>query len=452
MAHDLVVKNGKIVYPWGIVEGDIAVNDGRISVIYEKGSTYDAKETVDASGLHVLPGLIDTHVHIGWPDWPFEEDLGPTTKAAAAGGVTTVLNYVMAPESLVKGIEEQKHKFERGSYVDGCFHGMIFSEKNIEEIPEAAQMGVRSFKFFLPYRGSEAVPPAVGIDDGILYTGFKKIAELNPKGRALCHCENIEVFFKLKDEFLKQHREDIDWHDTRPNFSEVESIRRVAFFAKETGCPVYIVHMSVKEGPEEIRRARAEGVDITGETCPQYLTLTKRADRILSKVNPPLRDTEDNESLWQGLNDGTLSCLGSDHAPCAKKHKTEFWSAVVGFAGVQTMLPAVLSEGVNKGRLTLEKLAEITLNNARTFGLHPRKGVLSVGADADLTIVDLNKTVQIKAQNLYHISDFTPFEDMSLKGNAVLTMVRGQVVAKEGKIVGRPTGKFIPAYQQELGL
>jgi len=264
---------------------------------------------------------------------------------------------------------------------------------------------------------------------------------------ALFHAENIEIFFQLKDQFLKEGLNDVDWHDTRPNFVEIESIRKIVFYARETGCPIYVVHMSVREGPYEVARARAEGVNITAETCPQYLTLTKRAHRVLGKVNPPLRDTKDNEALWEGLRTGMVECLGSDHAPCATKHKQEFWSAVVGFAGVQTTLPVMLSEGVNKGRITLEKLVEIACyNNARKFGLLPKKGTLQVGSDADLVLIDLDKEFSVRASDLYHISDFTPFEGMTIKGVPVLTMVRGKVVMKENKIIGEPRGKFVPAY------
>lgn len=451
MAAEIILKNGRIVFPWGTAEGHVAISGGKIVGLYSLADKPAARLEIDVEGRYVLPGLIDPHVHIGWPDWPFEEDVGPTTKAAAAGGVTTIIHYVMSPESLVEGVQRQRRLFEAGAYVDGCFHAMIFSEKNIGEIPAVADMGVRSFKFFLPYKGSEAVPPAIGIDDGIVYEGFKKIAGLRPRGRALCHAENIEVFFKLKEQFVKQGREDIDWHDTRPNFCEVETIRRVGFFAKLTDCPVYIVHMSAREGPQEIMNLRAQGVDIVGETCPQYLTLTrKNTDRILGKVNPPLRDSEDNVALWQALRNGSVECLGSDHAPCARKHKKEFWSAIVGFAGIQTMLPVMLSEGVNGQRLTLEDLVRIACyNNARIFGLLPRKGILAVGADADITVVDLEKPFTVAARDLYHISDFTPFEGWTLKGMPVLTMVRGQVVYQDGQIVaGSPVGKFVPAWVQ----
>lgn len=197
-----------------------------------------------------------------------------------------------------------------------------------------------------------------------------------------------------------------------------------------------------------ILKLRGEGANIVAETCPQYLTLTKdNTDRVLGKVNPPLRNEEDNKGMWEGIRQGIVTNLGSDHAPCALRHKKEFWSATVGFAGIETMLPVMLSEGVNKGRITLQKLVEIACyNNAKQFALAPRKGVISMGADADLVIVDLKRKVKITARNLHHISDFTPYEGWELQGVPTLTMVRGKVVMKDGRIIGEAGyGKYVPA-------
>jgi dihydroorotase-like cyclic amidohydrolase len=222
---------------------------------------------------------------------------------------------------------------------------------------------------------------------------------------------------------------------------------RCGYFAKITGCPVYVVHMTVKEGPDVIREIRGQGVNIIVETCPQYLVgTTENLDRVLSKVNPPIRTKEDNEGIWEGIRNGIVTNMGSDHAPCATTHKEEFWSAVVGMAGIETMLPIMLSEGVNKGRISFEKLVEIiSYNNAKQFALLPRKGIICPGADADLLIVDLDKTVTVKAENLHHISDFTPFEGWEVKGWPTLTMVRGSVVMQDGQMVGEAGyGKYVP--------
>lgn len=230
---------------------------------------------------------------------------------------------------------------------------------------------------------------------------------------------------------------------------EIEPLIRCGYLAKVTGCPIYMVHMSAKEGPEVVVRLKGEGVDINVETCPQYLTLTKdNTDRTLGKVNPPLRTTEDHEALWEGIRKGIITNLGSDHAACSKKHKPEFWPATVGFAGIELMLPVMLSEGVNKGRINLEKLVEIACyNNAKQFNLLPKKGVIAVGADADILILDMNKEVKVTAAKLHHISDFTPWEGWTIKGWPVMTMVRGKVVVDNEELKVEPGfGEYVPAF------
>ena len=418
MSYDLLVKNGQIVTPDKTYKADFAVRDGKIAAIFNGDNAVEAQQVVDAGNRHVLPGVIDTHVHIGWPDWVWAEDCVPTTKAAAAGGVTTLLCMTGQPRSIFADMKEDGLRFESNAYIDGAFHEAIYTTEQIAEITVAAAKGVAtSFKFYMPYRGSEVVPPQVGIDDGIIYFGMKEIGRLAHPGLALVHAENIEIFFKLKDKFLAEKVTPY-WSEARPNICEVESIRKVVAYAKDTGCALYIVHMSTREARREILRARDEGVTIYGETCPQYLALTYDSyDKILSKINPPLRTEEDVNSLWQAVADGTISCLGSDHAACSIKHKQDLWNAIPGFAGVQTLLPLLLSEGVNKGRITLQQAVALTsYNPARIFNMYPKKGAIAVGSDADFTIVDMNKERIVKAGELYHISDFTPFEGWNLKG------------------------------------
>jgi dihydropyrimidinase len=451
MKVDCTIKNCSIVKPDRIIKAGIAIQDGCIAMIAPDEMLPGAIREIDAGGKYVLPGRIDPHVHVDWPDWDFGEGTVSTTKAAAAGGVTTIINFLSGAESLVNIFQEKKPLVEKHTLVDAALHMGVFTEGQIEEIPKMARLGVPSFKFFLPYRGSEVVPPLVGIDDGIVYTAFEEIAHLGTPAIALVHAENIEIFFKLKARVIREGKDTgIHWEDVRPVPLEVESIRRTAYFSEVTGCPVYIVHLSSREGAEEIRHARAQGVPITSETCPQYLTLTADdVDRVLGKVNPPLRrDRTHNEALWEALEEGTVECIGSDHAPCAKKHKQEFWSATVGFAGIQTALPVLLSEGVNRGRVPITKIAEVcSYNVANTFGLLPNKGLIEVGADADLVIVDLKKKFTVRAGDLYHISDFTPYEGKELTGCPVLTMVRGTVVMENGEITAPPgTGRFVPRF------
>jgi dihydropyrimidinase len=391
--------------------------------------------------------VVDPHVHIGWPDWTFEEDTQATTKAAASGGVTTTITTLFEPGDLLKAFREKKVSFEKNAYVDGSFHAGIFTEEHIKEIKEMASLGVTSFKFAIPYRGSEVVPPLVGIDDGIVFSGFQEIAKLGYPGLAMVHAENIELFFRIKEKFLKEGRKNVTWHDTRPNYCEEEAMVRCIHFSKVTDCPLYVVHMTIREGVDLIRKAKGEGLKVIAETCPQYLTLTKDEDIVLRKVNPPLRNKEDNEKLWEGIRMGIIECMGSDHASCARKHKKEFWEAIVGMAGIETFFPVLLSEGVNKGRISIEKLVELCChNNAKTFGLFPVKGTIMVGSDADLIIVDLDKEKTIRADKLHHISDFSPYEGRKVRGWPVVSIVRGNVIMENGDIVGnKGYGKLIGA-------
>lgn len=450
---DYIIKNGKVVSPEGVVELSIAVKDEKIVALGNDDLMPEAKRVIDAKGNYVIPGAIDVHAHVGWPDWEINEAYRKDTESAAFGGVTTIVDRVtLPPGSLVDqmfGPNGRRDSLEKNSYVDVALQACLLTNDHIEEIPELLKHGISGFKFYIPYRGSEAVPPMVGIDDGIIYFGFKKIAEAGYPAFAQIHAENIEYFFKFKEKALADPKlkDTITWADTRPNFVEIEPLIRCGYLAKETGCPLYVVHMSTKEGPSVVAKLRGEGADITIETCPQYLTMDKyTADRVLSKVNPPIRTKEDQEGLWEGIRNGLVTNMGSDHAPCAKKHKSEFWSAVVGMTGLETLLPVMLSEGVNKNKITIEKLVEImSYNNAKQFGLLGRKGALTVGSDADIVIVDLDKEVLVKSENLHGLSDFTGYEGWNIKGWPVMTMVRGQVVMENDELVGElGFGKYVP--------
>jgi D-hydantoinase len=449
MKVDTVIKNCRIVRIDATIRAGIAIQDGKIIMIAEDRFLPVGKRVIDAGEKFVIPGIIDPHVHVDWPDWDFAEGTHSTTKAAAAGGVTTIINHLSGPGDLVEIFSEKKKIIEDCSLVDAAFHIGIFSERHVEDIPNVARLGVSSFKFFLPYRGSEVVPPLVGIDDGIVYTGFEQISRLGFPARALVHAENVEIFFKLKNRVIREGRErEIEWDDVRPEVCEIEGIRRVICFSETTGCPIYIVHVSTGEGAEEIMKAKQRGVDIRGETCPQYLTLSAQdVDRTLGKVNPPIRKNREHQKrLWGWIERGALDCIGSDHAPCARKHKTDFWDAWVGAAGIQTLLPVMLSEGVHGNRISINRLVEITsYNTANTFGLYPKKGAIEVGGDADLVIIDMNRKTVVRAKDLHHISDISLFEGRELTGCPELTMVRGSVVMEDGEITGeKGFGRFIP--------
>lgn len=448
-----LIKNGYVVSPNTTTKMNVVIENGVITEL----TAYDvegADQVIDAQGKYLIPGLIDSHMHIGWPDWELVKAYQTDTMAGAKGGVTTVVDRVTLPpgsiEDQIFGKDGRIDFLEKYSYIDAAIQCCIYTLDDIKEIPTLVARGITGFKFYIAYRGSEAVAPIVGIDDGIIFQGFKKIGETGNGAMAQIHAENIELFFKQKEIVLQDEklRDTILWADMRPNYMELEAIIRCAYFAKVNNCPMYIVHLSTQEGPDLVKRLQGEGIDITVETCPQYLVMNKyESDRILSKVNPPIRTKEDNEALWKGIRDGVITNLGSDHAPCSTKHKQEFWSATVGMSGIETMLPVMLSEGVNKGRISMEKLVEISsYNNAKVFKLLPKKGLIDIGYDADIVMVDKDKEWVVRNEDLSNISDFTPYEGWTLKGKPVMTMLRGEIIMQDGEIKGKPGfGQFVPA-------
>jgi len=453
MQADTIIKDVTIVTHDRTFKGGVAIRGGKIAAIAEGPEALPpAKNVVDGGGKHLIPGLIDAHMHLHYPHNGLEQNLRTETASSAAGGVTTVIHLLLAPDGLVKEAHEFVKVYEKNGIVDLNMTAAIFSEDDVQAIPELVKFGMPAVKFLLPYRGTEALEGMPGIDDGILYLGMRKIAELNARGArvfARVHTENIEIFQRRKEEFLKIKNPKFQWGDVRDKICELDSLAHCIHLAGLTKCPLYVVHMTVGEGPAMVAKARGDGLNVTAETCPQYLVLTKDEPygRILGKVNPPLREKWDNERLWEGLANGSVSVVGSDHAPCKKVHKKEFWTAVVGMAAVETMLPIMLSEGYHKGRLSLQRIVEVCCYNpAKIYGLTPRKGEIAIGADADLVLVDLNKKVKVKTSDLHTQADYCVYEGWEMTGWPVATWLRGELVMKENKIVGKPgVGRWVPS-------
>lgn len=455
MSVDTVIRNCKVVTTEGIFSTGIAIDGGKIVAIARDDYLPEAAKTIDAKGNFVIPGLVDPHTHLLYPssdDWA--GDLQSETKAAAAGGVTTVIHLLlqMGAGSIVEATPKVVAAYEANGYVDLALNAAIFNMAQIKEMRAALEHGHSSFKFLVPYKGREALVGMPGIDDGIIYMGFEQIGKLVKEGYktfARVHTEGIEVFFAIEDRATEEGYEPDTYVEVRPNFIELEALQRCIILAKATECPLFVLHQTIKEGPEAVAKAKLEGLDIEDETCPQYLVLnTENTDKMLSKVNPPIRRKEDNEALWKGIQDGIIRFMGTDHAPVIRAEKgIDFWRAVVGMAGLETWLPIMLSEGVNKGRITLEKLVEICCYNAANkYGLGHKKGAIAIGLDADLVIVNLNKKAKVSAKNLHTRADYSCYEGWEFKGWPVLTMVRGAIVMEDGKVVGKAGfGRFLPA-------
>jgi len=450
---DVVVKNGRVVKPNGIFNLGIAIDGGKIVMLTPDAHLPESDRTIDAKGMYVLPGLVDSHMHFPWPPREdFAKKIEAETKACLYGGCTTAIHMLRGSQDISEEMASFVRSYEQNGYMDVGLNAMVLSRDHIGQFRHLVESGMVSFKFFMPYRvGTRAVKGLPQIDDGVLYMGFREIGELFKEGfnvHGRVHCENVEIFSRLKENYIENELVPDSWHATRPSICENESIVRAIYLAGVTDCPITIVHMSTKESVDLVAEAKGEGVRVVGETCPQYLSLTvDNSDKNLSKVNPPVREKKDNEKLWEGLKDGILHMVGTDHWPIHKVKKNNFWKGEVGLSTVECWLGILLSEGVNKGIISLEKLVEVSsYNPAKMFGLTPEKGMIEVGSDADLIIVDLDREEVVGEKPVYSDTDYNIFSGWRLKGWPILTMLRGKVVMEEGKIGGHAgQGKYLPS-------
>jgi dihydropyrimidinase len=457
MKVDIVIKNCKVVRPEGITKEGIAVKEGRIVAVASDDCLPEAQRVIDAKGNYAIPGVIDPHVHFGYSH-PIDEDTRVDSTAAAYGGVTTVANMIgleayrsfAYTDSFTKIFDEWKNIQEKNAFTDFVMDPVIFSEVQINEMALCAKKyGIPIFKMVLTNKGTMLLKGTMPTDDGTLYMALSQISTIGPPARLRLHCENIDVINRLmtsiKDE---EGRTDLAaWTDARPGWVEALDVERAACLAKATHAPIYIVHLSSAEGVDAVARAKEEKVDIIAETNPAYLTLTKHSPiGALGKVAPPLKDERSIERLWEGIKLGIVECIGTDNVSNMMEDKKDIWTAALGFSEIENYLPIMLSEGVNKGRINLEKLVEVCCaNNAKAMGIYPKKGVIGIGSDADIVIVDLNKKGRISNKNLHHLADYTIFEGWEVQGYPLLTMLRGNIVVEDGKLLAREgIGRYLP--------
>ena len=449
MELDCVIMNGNLVIPTqGIMKGSIGIKDEKIAMISDSPNLTKAKETIDAEGKYVFPGVIEPHVHFGLGS-KLDEDLITETRSAATGGITTVITYYRQIEPYDDFVDEFVRLGQERACIDFSLHLGVSSEEHISSIPKfCAEYGISSYKFMMVFKGEDAKKAgAAEMNDGVFYDALQKIKTID--GVLPCiHAENIELIWSLRKRIMDQGRTDpLAWAESRPDFTEADFVRRALFLAELTDCPLYIVHTTSKAALDEVMLAREHYSKIFVETCPVYLTHTKEMmEDNMMKVAPPLRSKKDNEALWGGIRDGCIQTVGSDHLALKKESKSgSIWEASMGISGTATVLPSLLSEGYHKRNISLERIAEVTsYNAARIFNLYPRKGNIQVGFDADLAIVDLELEKNVTHEMLNSASDFSIYEGWNLKGWPVSTIVRGKMVMQDGEIVGRKGyGKFI---------
>ena len=448
---DLIFKNGKIVTESGVENCDLGISDGQISAI---GDLCDNAEVIeDATDLLILPGGVDAHVHIDQPSGPdveMADNFQSATMSAAAGGNTTVLPFAMQEkgQSLRECVENYHKKAKDNLYIDTSFH-LIISDPSPQvlgqELPALARDGYTSFKVFMTY------------DDLVLNDEeLLKVFEVAKKEKTLVmvHAEGYDAIRYLTKKLEEEGKVAPYFHGiSRPQIVEREATHRAISHAQIVDIPIVIVHVSGNEALSQIKWAKEKGIRVFSETCPQYICLTEDDMKGLNMdfegakyvCSPPPRDLKSQEAIWEGIIDGTFDIFSSDHCPFKFKDKkgkdrpgarTSFKWVPNGIPGVETRLPILFSEGVSKKRISLERFVELTSTNpAKMYGLHPQKGSIKIGSDADLTIWDPNKIDTIRQSDLHHGSDYTPFEGIEVRGWPIQTWLRGQKIYEKNKFL-----------------
>jgi len=454
MTFDLIVKGGTVVTATDSFRADVGVAGGTVAALGLDLGT--APRTVEATGKYVLPGAIDVHTHF---EMPFmgtvtADDFKTGTAAAAAGGITTVVDWAIQEpgESLFTALEKWEGKAAGKTMIDYSFHIVLtdLSRHALDEIREVAKNGIASFKCFMAYKGT----PLMQTDSNL----FRIMQRVRDVGALFCvHAENGDIIDVLVQQYVAEGKLSPMYHaHTRPPEVEAEATARAIALAEIARCPLLMVHLSAKEALQKVREARDRGLPVHAETCPHYLSLhyeeLERPNFEGAKFvcSPPLRPRENTPHLWTGLREENLQEISSDH--CAFNWKTQkemgrdsFANIPNGMAGIETMIPVVFSEGVRGGRLSLNQFVKLTsTNSARLFGLYPEKGTIGVGSDADLVVFDPDRKVTVTRELLHQNVDHTPYEGFAVTGWPAVTISRGEVVFENGKVVGRPgRGRFI---------
>lgn len=465
MAFDIIIRGGTNATASDIFQCDIGISGGRIAALGENLGA--AAEIIDAGGKLVLPGGIDSHVHIAQPSGPgivMADDFASATRSAAFGGNTMVLPFAMQQkgESLREVVTSYHAKAEGRCYVDVSFHLIIADASDAvlgQELPALVEDGYTSFKVFMTYEG-------LALSDMEMLNVMSVARDTG--ALVMVHAENYDAIRFLTDKLERSGKTAPHFHATsRPIPVEREATHRAISLSELVDVPVMIVHVSNGQAMEEIRRAQQRGLKVYGETCPQYLMLTEKDMEGLNMegtkyvCSPPPRDKESQQACWQGLQQGVFSVFSSDHCPFRyddpqgklnPKGRTSFRWVPNGIPGVETRLPILFSEGVSKGRISLNEFVALTAtNHARMYGLYPKKGTIAVGADADLAIWDPDREQTISQSLMHGGSDYTPYEGIKVKGWPVSTMVRGKFVVRDGQLVGKEgTGAYVTRAKSEF--
>ena len=459
MTHDTVIVGSHVVLPTGIIDKNIVLDEGKIIGFTNDTPSSDRK--INADGLVAIPGVIDTHVHYGVYS-PIEYAAVSESHAAAIGGITTMMRMLRRGDSYKNSLSPQLNASSKSHYIDYAIHASIFNTQQVDEMQYCVENGVTSFKLYMNLGG----------EVGHVYM------DMEP-GKNLLQEERVEVTSEVVEKVVKNasslgcpvlvHAEDYEecgcgikkakeknqdglsaWSESRPTKAEAKAIQTSAKFARDSNCTIYFAHIGSQNALEQISEERKNGTKIFVETCPHYLTLShENQEGYLAKVMPPIRSQSDVLSVWNAINQNSVNTIGTDHVANQIKLKLDgntVWDALAGFPGIGTLLPLMLSEGVNKNKITISQLVNLTsMNAAKIFGMYPTKGSLEINSDADITLIDLKKEQKVTTELFGGFSDYIVYDGWELKGWPVKTIVRGQIIAEDFQVIGRPGyGKLVP--------
>ena len=448
---DLLITNGQVISPSLTINVDIAVEGEKIVALLTPGTAVEAKRVIDAAGQYVIPGAIDPHVHLDHEFMGFKSghDFETGGMVAAFGGTTMLIDFAFQEVggTAQAAIEARWAQAEGQATIDYSLHCGLAdaSERTLAEVDAIVEAGIPSFKLILVNRENH-------IDDGAMLAIFRRLKEV--RGLAGIHGENAAIVEYEVNRHLKAGQQAAYYHpQSRPAFVEAESIRRAIYLAQVAGAGLYAFHISAAESMEALKQARDAGQPIYGETCPHYLMLNdevySRADGINFIMTPPLRGVHDQMAMWHGLERDIFSIVGSDECTFPQEAKVwgreSFDKVPAGVPGLETRLPIVFSEGVMKGRFSINRMVELLCTNpARVFGCYPQKGIIAPGSDADIVLLDPNKQVTWSPEWLHTDIDYSPYDGLTLTGYPTMTIARGQVIVEEGQFFGKPgAGRFI---------
>jgi dihydropyrimidinase len=458
---DLLIINAFAVIPKvGIIDNtNIMIEDGKIKSLVNSPNNISASRKIDARGKYVLPGVIDPHVHYGVYT-PINEAARTESRSAALGGVTTMMRMLRLFDGYCYGnnISEQLRASKGNHFVDYAIHASILRSDHLTDIPYLKELGISSLKIYMNLGADlnrihmdlkpdtrDARDEQVDMTDELMYSIIKEGSRLH--STILVHAEDPMICSERIHKGRENGMACLDaWNYCRPPSSEALSIAKISEFGRRTGgSNLYFVHVGSTAALDAILSERGKGLsNYYIETCPHYLTHTTEFGNLIGKVTPPIRSKSDLQSMWSALRNGIVDTIGTDHVANQlemKIGKGDIWSALSGFPGIATMLPVLLSKGVNENRIGIDRVAEVTsYNAARIFGMYPKKGTILPGSDADLTIVDLGLEKTVSPEILQSYSDYTIYDGWKLRGWPVMTIVRGKIIMEDGQVDSQSVG------------